>query len=135
MLKTSRYAVSLTSKSDKAIHADFTKQAVKDGREAEAGFFGPGRSYSVSKACMNALTAAFSRTHKTGLTINACCPGWINTDMGLLVASRKTQPPKTPQEGASIPVRLALDDIGGVTGKYWANSSVRSRGLGEVQEW
>lgn len=55
--------------------------------------------------------------------------------MGQLVGTQKTQPPKTPEEGARIPVRLALDDIGNVTGKYWANESVRSKDAGEVQEW
>ena len=43
--------------------------------------------------------------------------------------------PKTPEDGAKIPVRLAFGDIGGVTGKYWANASVRSKEEGEVQEW
>jgi carbonyl reductase 1 len=55
--------------------------------------------------------------------------------MGRLVGSGKTQPPKTPEEGARIPVRLAFDDLGGVSGKYWANSSVRGKGEGEVQGW
>lgn len=55
--------------------------------------------------------------------------------MGRLVGSRSVQPPKTPEEGARIPVRLALDDLGGVSGKYWANGSIRSRDAGEVQEW
>ena len=51
--------------------------------------------------------------------------------MGSLIG----RPPKTPAEGAKIPVRLAFDDIQGVSGKYWANASVRSREEGEVQEW
>jgi carbonyl reductase 1 len=51
--------------------------------------------------------------------------------MGLLIG----RAPKTPEDGAKIPVRLALGDIGDVTGRYWANSSVRSKEEGEVQEW
>ena len=55
--------------------------------------------------------------------------------MGGLVSRRGTRPPKSPEEGARIPVRLALDDIGGVTGEHWANDSVRSRDEGKVQKW
>ena len=55
--------------------------------------------------------------------------------MGRLVGSRSVQPPKTPEQGAAIPVRLAFEDLGGVTGQYWANSSIRSKGEGEVQDW
>lgn len=52
--------------------------------------------------------------------------------MGQLVGSR---PPKKPEDGATIPLRLAFGDVGNVTGKYWANSSIRGKGDGEVQEW
>ena len=51
--------------------------------------------------------------------------------MGLLVG----RAPKTPEEGAKIPVRLALGEIGEVSGAYWANASVRSREEGELREW
>ena len=51
--------------------------------------------------------------------------------MGVLIGHA----PKTPEDGAKIPVRLAFGDIGGATGKYWANASVRNKGEGEVQEW
>jgi len=102
--------------------------------ESAAGFGGTGRSYSVSKALLNAGSFILARDNPEHL-INCCCPGWIATDMGRLVGSRTVQPPKTPEEGARIPVRLALGDLGGVTGKYWANDSIRGRGDGEVQEW
>lgn len=39
------------------------------------------------------------------------------------------------EQGATIPVRLAVGDIGGVSGRYWANASIRSREAGEVREW
>ena len=51
--------------------------------------------------------------------------------MGLLIG----RAPKTAAEGAKIPVRLGFGDVEGVSGAYWANSSVRGRGEGEVQEW
>ncbi|TKA81948.1 hypothetical protein B0A55_01936 [Friedmanniomyces simplex] len=109
-------------------------QSVHTHTEPSTGFSGSGRSYSVSKALVNALTALLARDNPD-LTINCCCPGWIATDMGRLVGSRTVQPPKTPEEGAMIPMRLAFEDLGGVKGRYWANGSVRGKGEGEVQEW
>lgn len=90
------------------------------------------RSYSVSKACVNALTAVLARRNPQ-VVVNACCPGWIATDMGALVGQRA--PPKTPDEGAQVPLHLAFGDVGGVSGRYWANASVRSKGLPGVREW
>ena len=50
------------------------------------------------------------------------------------------RPPKKPEEGARVPFRVAFGDIGDgkggeVTGRYWANDSVRSREEGKVHEW
>lgn len=89
------------------------------------------RAYSVSKACINAFTAILARDNKD-VVINCCCPGWVNTDMGRQTGS---SPSKTPDEGARIPVHLAFGDIGGVTGKYWANDSISGRDVGKVQPW
>jgi carbonyl reductase 1 len=111
------------------IAKDFLR-SVEQGNEDASGFGVPRRSYSVSKALVTALTAMLSRQHP-GLTINCCCPGWVATDMGHLVG----RAPKKPEDGATIPLRLAFGDIGDVTGKYWANSSIRGKGDGEVQEW
>lgn len=56
--------------------------------------------------------------------------------MGNSIVGRGKSAPKSVWEGSEIPVRLALDDLGGVTGEYWANDSVRSRERGKVQkEW
>ena len=79
---------------------------------------------------MNAFTRILARENED-LLINACCPGWVATGMGNMVG----KPPKTAEEGARIPVRLAVGDVGGVTGRYWANGSVRSKGDGEVVDW
>jgi carbonyl reductase 1 len=94
----------------------------------------PRRPYSVSKALVNALTAILARENPE-LLINACCPGWIDTDMGGIVSPRGTRPPKSPEDGAVVPVFLAMGEIGGVTGRYWANESVRAKGRPEVREW
>ena len=103
--------------------------AVKAGKDAAAGF-PSGRAYGVSKACMNAFTKILA-TENEGLAINCCCPGWVDTDMGNQIG----RPPKTPEDGAKIPVRLAVGNIDGVSGKYWGNDSVRSREDGKVQPW
>ncbi|WPH03096.1 NAD(P)-binding protein [Acrodontium crateriforme] len=108
--------------------------AVEQNSEEKSGFFHPGRSYNISKSLLNSATRILA-AENPGLLINSCCPGWIRTDMGALVGSGKVQPPKTPEQGAKIPIRLALGDIGGVTGRYWANDTVRSRDEGKVQEW
>lgn len=86
--------------------------------------------YAVSKACVNAFTAILARDHP-GLVINACCPGWVNTEMGRMVGA----PPKTPEEAARIPVHLGFGEIGDVTGGYWANGDPASAEEGRVQEW
>ena len=39
------------------------------------------------------------------------------------------------EERAKIPVRLAIGDIGGISGRYWANDSVASAADGKVQDW
>ncbi|KAK3623058.1 hypothetical protein LTR56_021811 [Elasticomyces elasticus] len=114
--------------------ADEYLTTVKDHNEVSSGYGGTGRSYSVSKALVNALTSILARDNPS-TSINCCCPGWIATDMGRLVGSRNVQPPKSPEEGAKIPMRLGFADLGGVTGRYWANDSIRGRGEGSVQEW
>jgi carbonyl reductase 1 len=92
------------------------------------------RSYGVSKSAINVFTKILAKENPDVL-INCCCPGWIDTGMGDLVSTRKVRPPKTPEQGAVIPVKLAVGEIGGVSGAYWANESVRSKEDGKVMEW
>jgi carbonyl reductase 1 len=108
---------------------DEYEEAVKKGKDGESGF-PTQRSYSVSKAALNAYTALLAKENP-GKLINCCCPGWVNTDMGNQVG----KPPKTPREGATIPVRLALGELNGISGRYWANDSIRSREDGKPQFW
>ncbi|KAM0797703.1 carbonyl reductase 1 [Usnea florida] len=105
------------------------QECANDGTELQHGW--PQQAYSVSKACVNALTAVLARENP-GLIINACCPGWVSTDMGKMVGS---QPPKSPADGAKIPIRLGFGDIGDVTGRYWGNPSIADSGDGQVIEW
>ena len=88
------------------------------------------QSYSVSKACMNAFTAVLAKENPD-ITINACCPGWVATDMGSIMGKA----PKSPEDGAKIPIRLAFDNLKGVNGRYWGNDSISDTGSGKVQEW
>ena len=66
------------------------QESANNGTERQNGW--PKQAYAVSKAAMNAMTATLARENK-GLIINSCCPGWVSTDMGKMVASK---PPKAP---------------------------------------
>lgn len=105
--------------------------AVSQGKEQESGWGVAGRSYNISKALLNSATRILA-AENPALKINSCCPGWIATDMGRLVLGGG--PSKTPEQGATIPMRLAFGDIGDVTGQFWANSSVNSTDAGQVRK-
>lgn len=126
--------------------ADAYIESVHAGAAAQkaAGFGSPPKSYQVSKALINALTVVLARDNPD-VVVNCCCPGWVDTDMGHQVG----RPPKTLEEGARIPVRLAIGDLGArgdgdgglggeserVSGKYFANEGVTDRGWGSMREW
>lgn len=127
--------------------ADTYVAAVHKGSstQRDAGFGAPPKSYQVSKALINALTVVLARENKE-TSINCCCPGWVNTDMGHQVG----RPPKTLEEGARIPVRLAIGELGTegdedgrlgsesrekVSGRYFGNEGVTDRGWGRAREW
>jgi len=95
------------------------KTAVKEGKEKEAGF--PSAAYAVSKAGETAFTKAIAMEEAKrgrGVLVNACCPGYVNTDM------TRGGGTKTPDQGAQTPVMLALQDIGGKTGEFWQSEKV-----------
>jgi NAD(P)-dependent dehydrogenase (short-subunit alcohol dehydrogenase family) len=76
------------------------KKAAKDDTRKEHGF--PCSAYRVSKAAEIAYTLLLHRQHKD-LKINACCPGYVNTDMS------SGKGPLTIEQGADTPVYLATD--------------------------
>ncbi|KAH4177331.1 hypothetical protein HBI64_044700 [Parastagonospora nodorum] len=113
-------------------------------KQCSAGWGSGPRSYQVSKSLVNALTVVLA-AQNPGVLVNCCCPGWVDTDMGHQVGT----PPKTLEEGARIPVRLAIGELGSegdrdgglskgtedVSGKYFGNDGVTDRGWGRSREW
>lgn len=92
---------------------------VKAGKEKAEGW--PSAAYAVSKAGEIAFTKAIAmEAEKNGknVLINACCPGYVNTDM------TKGNGTKTVDEGAKTPVLLALGDIEGKTGGFWRSEKI-----------
>lgn len=68
-------------------------------------------AYGVSKAALNMMTLQLAKELQgTGILVNACCPGWVRTEMGGLDAD------KSPEEGADTPIWLALLGDDGPTG-------------------
>lgn len=90
---------------------------------------GNGDSYGLSKACANALTLILARENPA-LSINACTPGFIETDMTRSYAASQGKSPaelgmKAPQAGAVAPCFLLFAaDVG--SGRYYGSDAQRS---------
>ena len=95
--------------------AKFTTD-VREGKERERGW--PSAAYAVSKAGVTGMTIALATDEKRtgkGRLINACCPGYVATDM------TRGGGVKTPDQGAQTPVLLAIGDIKNQSGLFWEN--------------
>ena len=96
----------------------------KQGVHEEKGY--PSWAYGVSKIGVTVMSRIQARVMredgKNDILLNACCPGWVRTDM----AGPKA--PKSPDEGAETPVYLALLPPGSTEphGQYVSNKKVRS---------
>ena len=93
--------------------AKFTTD-VREGKEKERGW--PSAGYAVSKAGVTGMTLALATAEKrtgSGRLINACCPGYVVTDM------TRGGGVKTPDQGAQTPVLLAIGDIKNQSGLFW----------------
>lgn len=88
-----------------------------------------GDPYGLSKACSNTLTMILAREHPQ-LRINACTPGFIETDMTRPSAEAKGVAPaelgmKPPAEGTRAPLFLLFGEPEG-SGRYYGSDARRS---------
>jgi NAD(P)-dependent dehydrogenase (short-subunit alcohol dehydrogenase family) len=67
-------------------------------------------AYQSSKSALNMVTVCYAK-ELTAFKVNACSPGYCATDLNAFSG------PRTPEEGARIIIRLALD-ADGPTGTY-----------------
>ncbi|XP_061601496.1 carbonyl reductase [NADPH] 1 [Cololabis saira] len=98
----------------------------KRGEHKQGGW--PETAYGMSKTGLTTLSMILARRlskerPNDGILLNACCPGWVRTDMA------GSKAPKSPDEGAITPVFLALLPPGaaGPHGKFVSDK--------EVQPW
>lgn len=81
----------------------------------------------LSKACANAYTALLAREHPE-LSINACTPGFIETDLTRSLTAHKSAAElgmKTPSEGARSTLHLLFAELEG-SGRYYGSDCKRS---------
>ena len=74
-------------------------------------------AYSPSKTFLNAITVQYVRELSgTDILINACCPGYVATDLNDFHGVR------TPEQGAAIAIELAPLPDDGPTGKFFEDA-------------
>lgn len=75
--------------------------------------------YAPTKTYLNAVTVQYARHFAgTNILVNAACPGLVATDF------TGFQAPRTPQQGAATPIRLATLPDGGPTGSFFEDDGV-----------
>ncbi|TGG91715.1 SDR family oxidoreductase [Natronospirillum operosum] len=76
-------------------------------------------AYNSSKAALNMFTVLLAKELRDeGFRVNAVSPGWIATDLG------GDSAPGTPEEGAQIAVKCALEGPDGATGLFLTTGGV-----------
>ena len=104
-------------------------EGIVDKAIASEGRFGGGNAYGLSKALVNAYTIYLARENEE-LLINACTPGFIETDLTRQMARQRGSSPeemgmKPPKEGAKSALLLLFGDPGG-SGWYFGSDGLRS---------
>lgn len=88
-----------------------------------------GSSYGLSKACANSYTILLAR-EASHLLVNACTPGFIETDLTKHYATSSGQSPqelgmKSPAEGTRSAIFLMFDEVN-ASGNYYGSDAQRS---------
>jgi NAD(P)-dependent dehydrogenase (short-subunit alcohol dehydrogenase family) len=107
---------------------DFMNQCLsRSSREMEALGLPPDGHYGLSKACANVLTQNLAQRFSQ-LQINACTPGFIETDLARPMLGGRTPEEvgmKQPADGARVIMRLLFSDVQG-SGHYHGSDGLRS---------
>ena len=110
---------------------EFMAECLKLNLESErtTDWGGDWPAYGISKACTNAYSIYLAKKNPN-LTINACTPGFIETDLTRPMAEANSKTPaemgmKSPEEGASASVFLLMGNPSG-SGHYYGSDCVRS---------
>jgi NAD(P)-dependent dehydrogenase (short-subunit alcohol dehydrogenase family) len=83
--------------------------------------------YGLSKACANSYTMYLAKCYPQ-LVVNACTPGFIDTDLGSDFLGGRTPAEagmKTPADGARVIMSLLFDQPKG-SGHYYGSDALRS---------
>ena len=107
----------------------FMSECLKLESERTTDWGGDWSAYGISKACTNAYSIYLAKKNPN-LTINACTPGFIETDLTRPMAEANSETPaemgmKSPEEGASVSVFLLMGNPSG-SGHYYGSDCVRS---------
>ncbi|MEU6131754.1 SDR family oxidoreductase [Saccharopolyspora sp. NPDC047091] len=79
-------------------------------------------TYSSSKAALNAITLVYANALRdSGIRVNSVNPGLVATDLN--APSPFSRGVLTPEQGAEVPVRLALSRDSGPTGEFRGDMS------------
>lgn len=88
-------------------------------------------AYSSSKTALNAITVLYANALRSaGIRVNAANPGLVATDLN--AASPFSRGTRTPEQGAEVPVKLALLGAGGPTGAFLGNED---GSIGQTVPW
>ena len=106
---------------------DSFMQQCRTEADLDAHGMGGGSAYGYSKACANLLTMILAKRHPD-LVVNACTPGYIDTDLGRETLSGRTPEEagmKRPEDGARVIVQLLFSTPRG-RGWYFGSDGQRS---------